>query len=112
MLYDEGSRLNYSVTNYTEPYIDDPRFISLLKHRGYNHSASFGEVLKALNDWRNRYNISVYKECDRFDYCSGDFRELILAYNNIHGYVSLLVSLLKQFEGLIGTIVAADNYTK
>ncbi|XP_028159917.1 G-protein coupled receptor dmsr-1-like isoform X1 [Ostrinia nubilalis] len=105
MLTDE-SRLNYSVTNYSDPpFLDDPRFISLLKHRGYNHSASFGEVLKALNDWKSRYNISVYKECDRFEYCSGDFRELILAYNSIHGYVSLLVCLFGSLANILNVAV-------
>lgn len=76
-------------------FFEDPRFISILKHRGQNHTNNIGDVIKVLEDWRSRYNISVVKECEKSEYCSGEFRDLILAYNSIHGYVSLLVSLRK-----------------
>lgn len=81
-----GSNTSYSL-------LDDPRFISLFKNSGTNYSSNIGAVLKALEDWRNKYNISVVKECGHSEYCSGQFRDLILAYNSIHGYVSLLVCL-------------------
>lgn len=72
-------------------FFEEPSIISVLKHRGSNYSANIGEVLRVLEDWRSKYNISVVKECERSEYCSGEFRDLILAYNSIHGYVSLLV---------------------
>lgn len=84
---------DYSAPNGTYNFFfEDPRFISILKHRASNHTSSIGDVIKVLEDWRSKYNISVVKECERSDYCSGDLRDLILAYNSIHGYVSLLVS--------------------
>ncbi|KAJ0174064.1 hypothetical protein K1T71_010210 [Dendrolimus kikuchii] len=109
MLDDNDSR-NYG--NHTDDtngsynfFFDDPRFISLLKHRGSNYSNNIGEVLRVLEDWRNRYNISVVKECDRSEYCSGESRDLILAYNNIHGYVSLLICLFGSLANALNVAV-------
>lgn len=82
---------SYGGLNDNFNFLDDSRLISLLNKTGGNHTP-IEEWLKALEDLRNKYNISVVKECDRFDYCSGEFRELIFAYNSIHGYISLLVS--------------------
>lgn len=81
-------------SNDTFNFFDDARLVSLIKHRGTNQSTNIGDWLRALEDLRNKYNISLVKECDRSDYCSGEFRDLILAYNSIHGYISLLVSIL------------------
>ncbi|CAH0401209.1 unnamed protein product [Chilo suppressalis] len=90
-------------TNYSQPF-DETSFFSLLKHRGHNQSASFGEVLKALENWRTEYNnITAHNECDK--YCSGGFRELILAYNNIHGYVSLVVCLFGSLANALNVAV-------
>lgn len=89
--YGPGSNGSYNF------FFEDPRFISILKHRGSNHTNNIGDVIKVLEDWRSRYNISVVKECEKSEYCSGEFRDLILAYNSIHGYVSLLVSVLQIF---------------
>lgn len=99
----------------SEPYgsntsyflFDDPRFTSLLKYRGANYSTNIGVVLKALEEWRNRYNISVVKECEHSEYCSGQFRDLILAYNSIHGYISLLVCFrLLHFKVIVISYIA------
>ncbi|XP_059060808.1 G-protein coupled receptor dmsr-1 [Achroia grisella] len=109
MLADDSNRHNVVNTTYGSNFsydlFDDLRFITLLKHREYNQSASISEVLKALEDWRNRYNISIVKECDRLEYCSGEFRDLILAYNSIHGYVSLLVCLFGSLANILNVAV-------
>lgn len=96
--------------NGTYDFFDEPSFISVLKHRGSNHSANIGEVLRALEDWRNKYNISVLKECERSEYCSGEFRDFILAYNSIHGYVSLLVRISIIF--IDGTVLCYLNWLR
>lgn len=75
-------------------FFEDPRFISILKSKGQNHSKSLEEALRVLEGWRTKYNISYVRECDKSAYCSGDLRDFILGYNSIHGYVSLLVSHL------------------
>lgn len=94
MLADNDTRHEgIASTNGTYDFFEEPSIISVLKHRGSNYSANLGEVLRVLEDWRNKYNISVVKECERSEYCSGEFRDLILAYNNIHGYISLLVRI-------------------
>lgn len=70
---------------------EDTKLSSILRHGSSNDSMKIIELLRALEDMRNMYNISVIKECDRSDYCTGEFREILFAYNRIHGYVSLLV---------------------
>ncbi|KAG6456765.1 hypothetical protein O3G_MSEX009945 [Manduca sexta] len=85
-------------------FLDDPRLILLLKHKA-NYSTNIGEVLRVLEDMRNRYNISVVKECERSEYCSGEFSDLILAYNNIHGYVSLLVCIFGSLANALNVAV-------
>lgn len=93
MLTDYDTRHDYgsASANGTYDSFEEPSFISVLKYRGSNYSGNIGEVLRILEVWRNKYNISVVKECERSEYCSGEFRDLILAYNSIHGYISLLV---------------------
>ncbi|XP_072942915.1 G-protein coupled receptor dmsr-1-like [Epargyreus clarus] len=108
MLADDDTRPKYNSTylgiNDTYNFFEDTSFISLLKHKGSN-SSNIGEVLKVLESWRNKYNISVVKECSRSDYCSGEFRDLVLAYNNIHGYVSLLICLFGSLANALNVAV-------
>lgn len=90
--YDTQTNLSHISGNLFE----DASINSLLNHGG-NYTTNIGQVLKVLEDWRNRFNITVVKECDGTEYCAGEFRDLIIAYNSIHGYVSLLVSRLNIF---------------
>ncbi|XP_045501803.1 G-protein coupled receptor dmsr-1-like [Colias croceus] len=110
MLADDDTRhkfgnLTYTGGNDTYGTLEDTRLISLLKFRGTNQSNNIGEILRVLESLRNKYNISVVKECDRSDYCSGEFRDLILAYNNIHGYVSLLICLFGSLANSLNVAV-------
>ncbi|XP_037873375.1 neuropeptide receptor A20 isoform X2 [Bombyx mori] len=84
--YDTQTNLSHISGNLFE----DASINSLLNHGG-NYTTNIGQVLKVLEDWRNRFNITVVKECDGTEYCAGEFRDLIIAYNSIHGYVSLLL---------------------
>lgn len=100
MLTDNDMRSSYDTNGSYNFFSEEPSILTVLKHRGSNYSANIGEVLRALEDWRSKYNISVLKECDRSEYCTGEFRDLILAYNSIHGYVSLLVRFLLIFMNI------------
>ena len=91
MLAGNDTRHRHVNTSYDTSY-DDSRLLSLFKHKESNQTPSFVEWLKTLEELRNKYNISIVKECDGYDYCSGDFRDFVLAYNSVHGYISLLVS--------------------
>lgn len=102
MLSDNSTIASVVGVNGTFSLLEDPRFITLLKVKGKG-SRGMEEALRVLEEWRTQYNISVVKECVRSQYCSGDLRDLILAYNSLHGYVSLLVSPNVVFS--ISTIV-------
>ncbi|XP_023951848.2 G-protein coupled receptor dmsr-1 [Bicyclus anynana] len=108
MLADDDTRSkhngSYFGTTDTYNFLEDSRLISLLNKRGGNHTP-IEEWLKTLEDLRNKYNISVIKECDRFDYCSGEFRDLILGYNSIHGYISLLICLFGSLANALNVAV-------
>lgn len=103
--YSNGSNGTYNF------FFEDPRFISILKRRGTNYTSNIGDAIKFLEDWR-RLNMSVVKECERSEYCYGEFRDLILAYNSIHGYVSLLVSVSFYYSTYFKTKFIAFNYVK
>lgn len=53
----------------------------------------FGALVKLVNGLKNKLNLTKSPE-STCDYCSGSFRDIVLAYNSIHGYFSLLVSKL------------------
>ncbi|XP_026320541.1 sex peptide receptor-like [Hyposmocoma kahamanoa] len=101
---DDTRRLNETFANNTFNILEDPRLTSLLTNRGNNHT-SLEELLQVLESYRNKYNISVKKECQLSEYCSGEFRDLILAYNNVHGYVSLLVCLFGSLANALNVAV-------
>ncbi|XP_013136980.1 PREDICTED: probable G-protein coupled receptor 139 [Papilio polytes] len=106
MLADDDSRHRYDsgALDDTFSLFDDNRLMSILKH-GNNQSLKISELLRTLEDWRNRYNITVIKECDRSDYCSGEFRNIVLGYNAIHGYVSLLICLFGSLANVFNVAV-------
>lgn len=51
----------------------------------------FGTLLKIFDGWRTRLNLTRPTEAS-CNYCEGNFRDVILRYNAIHGYFSLIVS--------------------
>ncbi|CAH2089636.1 unnamed protein product [Euphydryas editha] len=109
MLADDDTRQKYTNISYgginnSFSYFDDSRLSALLHHKG-NKSTNIEEWLRTLEDLRNKYNISVTKECDRFEYCSGEIRNLIIAYNSIHGYISLLICLFGSLANVLNVVV-------
>ncbi|CAF4920664.1 unnamed protein product [Pieris macdunnoughi] len=108
MLADDDSpkyNLSYIESNDSYTALDHTKLISLLKLNGTNQSDNIGEFLRVLENLRSKFNISVVKECDRTHYCSGEFRDLILAYNSIHGYVSLLICLFGSLANALNVAV-------
>lgn len=47
-------------------------------------------LVKVMQDARSKLNLTLKPES--CDFCEGSFRDVVQAYNGVHGYVSLLVS--------------------
>lgn len=74
--------------------VDVSKFLTVLKEKSTknNHdSIDFGTLVKLVDGWRSKLNLTKPTEAT-CDYCDGNIRDVILAYNSIHGYVSLIVS--------------------
>lgn len=70
-------------------------FLSAFKEqttRNISHEPlDFGTLVRLVDGLRNKLNLT--KSPDSVcNYCEGNFRDIVLAYNNIHGYISLMVS--------------------
>ncbi|XP_047536445.1 G-protein coupled receptor dmsr-1-like [Vanessa atalanta] len=72
--------------------INETRILSALKEQASKGKPeNFGSVLiKVVSDVQSKLNLSI-KPDGYCGYCEGDFRDVIHAYNGIHGYVSLMV---------------------
>ncbi|XP_068620576.1 G-protein coupled receptor dmsr-1-like [Battus philenor] len=83
------------------------QYISVLKEHSSNRTSEgldFGTLIKLVDDWRSKLNLTK-TENNTCSYCDGSFRELILAYNNIHGYVSLIVCFFGSLTNAINVAV-------
>ncbi|XP_045501802.1 G-protein coupled receptor dmsr-1-like isoform X2 [Colias croceus] len=70
--------------------IDESRILSVLKEQASKERSkeNIGSVLvQVVNDAK----LNIPMKPDTCGYCEGDFRDVVEAYNNIHGYVSLIV---------------------
>lgn len=56
----------------------------------------YGALLKLFDGLRSQLNLTRSSE-PACTYCDGNFRDIILAYNSIHGYLSLIVSNLLDY---------------
>ncbi|XP_045452636.1 G-protein coupled receptor dmsr-1-like [Melitaea cinxia] len=72
--------------------INETRILSALKEQASRgNPENFGSVLiKVVSDVQNKLNLTI-KPDGYCGYCEGDFRDVIEAYNGIHGYISLIV---------------------
>lgn len=75
--------------------LDITHFLSALKGQSSRNTSheplDFGTLVKIVDGWRTRLNLTRPAEAT-CNYCEGNFRDVILAYNAIHGYFSLIVS--------------------
>ncbi|XP_041984573.1 G-protein coupled receptor dmsr-1-like [Aricia agestis] len=65
-----------------------------------NDTFDFGTLVKLVDGWRTKLNLSK-TDCD---YCDG-FRDVVLAYNGIHGYVSLIICLFGSLANALNVAV-------
>ncbi|CAH4030593.1 unnamed protein product [Pieris brassicae] len=76
--------------NSSDITINQTKILSALKEQASKDSikVNIGSVLaKVVND--AKFNLP--KKPESCGYCDGDFRDVVEAYNGIHGYVSLIV---------------------
>ncbi|CAG9563931.1 unnamed protein product [Danaus chrysippus] len=71
--------------------INESHILSVLKEQASRgRSENLGSILvKVVSDVQSKLNLSI--KTDTCGYCDGDFRDVVEAYNGIHGYVSLIV---------------------
>ncbi|CAK1584650.1 unnamed protein product [Parnassius mnemosyne] len=85
--------------------INETKIISVLREQAsHGKGNNLGSVLvKVVNDAQTKLNLTI--KPDSCGYCDGDFRDIIEAYNGIHGYVSLLVCTIGVIANSINVAV-------
>lgn len=79
--------------------VDFSHFLMALREQSSKNNShdplDFGTLVKLVDGLRTKLNLSkpVESACT---YCEGNFRDIILAYNSIHGYISLIVSIFSN----------------
>ncbi|CAB3234911.1 unnamed protein product [Arctia plantaginis] len=73
--------------------INETQIVSVLREqamKGERHEDEIGDLLvKMMKD------ANLPLKPDTCGYCEGNFRDVIMAYNSLHGYVSLLCKYLR-----------------
>ncbi|XP_050681459.1 G-protein coupled receptor dmsr-1-like [Leptidea sinapis] len=87
--------------------VDSSQIISVLREsstRNNHESLDFGTLVKLVGGWRTKLNLTkpIEPACH---YCEGNIRELILAYNSIHGYISLIVCFFGSLANALNVAV-------
>ncbi|CAG5055600.1 unnamed protein product [Parnassius apollo] len=88
--------------------IDLSQFITALKEHSYkstNDGMDFGALVKLVDGWRSKLNLTKHMDTTSCNYCEGGFREFILAYNSVHGYVSLIVCFFGSLANALNVAV-------
>ncbi|XP_049876949.1 G-protein coupled receptor dmsr-1-like isoform X2 [Pectinophora gossypiella] len=76
--------------NSTDGAFNKTQIKSVLRAQAEKGSGDFESLLvRVMADAKSELNISI--KPDTCGYCEGDFRDVVQAYNRIHGYVSLLI---------------------
>lgn len=92
MLMDIFQEILAASGNASDSGINETQIVSVLREqavRGGRGDEIESLLVKMMRDAKSRLNLSL--KPDTCGYCEGDFRDIIMAYNGIHGYVSLLV---------------------
>lgn len=76
--------------NSTDGGINKTQIRSVIREMDSDHLESL--IVKMVADAKSELNLTL--TCG---YCEGSFRDVIQAYNKVHGYVSLLVSIPTTF---------------
>ncbi|XP_037962349.2 G-protein coupled receptor dmsr-1-like [Plutella xylostella] len=80
-----------------------PNFTTIKTH---NRSASHKPLdwTALVDGLRNSFNLTRTAEAS-CNYCEGSFRDVILAYNSIHGYISIIVCTVGILANLLNVAV-------
>ncbi|XP_045537586.1 G-protein coupled receptor dmsr-1 [Papilio machaon] len=97
-------------SDHNRSNVDVSQFLSILKQnkhstKGSHDNLDFGTLIKLVDGWRNKLNLTKPLEPPACNYCEGSFRDVILAYNSIHGYVSLVVCLFGSLANALNVAV-------
>ncbi|CAH2089633.1 unnamed protein product [Euphydryas editha] len=87
--------------------LDVSKFLTALKEKSTKNthdSIDFGTLVKLVDGWRSKLNLTKPNEA-LCNYCDGNIRDIILAYNSIHGYVSLIVCLFGSLANALNVAV-------
>ncbi|XP_034835270.1 G-protein coupled receptor dmsr-1-like [Maniola hyperantus] len=87
--------------------VDVSKFLVALKGKSTksNHeSIDFGTLVKLVDGWRSKLNLTKPTEAP-CNYCDGGIRDVVLAYNNVHGYFSLIVCLFGSLANALNVAV-------
>lgn len=71
--------------------VNESQIITALRENAAKNGADFEALLIKMMKDAKKLNLTL--KPDTCGYCEGGFREVIEAYNGIHGYVSLLVTI-------------------
>lgn len=97
----EEMLLASDLENENRSNVDLSQFLSALKEQSSKNASheplDFGTLVKLVDGWRHKLNLTKSAETT-CNYCDGSFRDLILAYNSIHGYISLIVSIFVRIS--------------
>ncbi|KAM3963279.1 neuropeptide receptor A3 [Aphomia sociella] len=121
MSADDGSNITQALTNLFEEMllatevendnrtdIDLTQFLSALKEQSTKNNSyeplDFGTLVKLVDGWRSKLNLTKSTEAT-CNYCDGNFRDVILAYNSIHGYISLIVCFFGSLANALNVAV-------
>ena len=78
--------------------LDFALFLSKLRVQSTKNSTQepWDALLKIVDGLKTKFNLTGPNEL-ACTYCDGNFRDIILAYNSIHGYLSLIVSITLRY---------------
>ncbi|KAL4704268.1 hypothetical protein ACJJTC_016286 [Scirpophaga incertulas] len=81
--------------------LNETQIVSVLRENRHGGDNLETTLVHMMKDARRKLNVT-FSTCD---YCTGNFWDVIEAYNNIHGYVSLLVCTIGVIANAINVAV-------
>ncbi|XP_077293117.1 G-protein coupled receptor dmsr-1 [Arctopsyche grandis] len=70
-----------------------------------NGTIDMETLIRRFNDMRMKFNVSWMSDSPECLYCSGNIKDVVTSYNNVHGYISLLVCVFGTFANILNIAV-------